>query len=59
MKNAHGPELFGSTYRRGETVFQEGDPGDAMYIIQSGAVEVSRSRSGRRDVIAILEKGDL
>ena len=52
-----GAELFGSTYRRGEVVFRQGDTGDAMYIIQSGAVEVSQLSKGRETVIAILEKG--
>lgn len=59
MNNECGPELFGSTYHRGEIVFLQGDTGDAMYIIQSGAVEVSQSLNGQRKVIAILEKGDL
>jgi len=54
----NGSELFGSTYQRGETVFRQGDPGDAMYIIQSGAVEVAQQKNGREVVIAILEKGD-
>ncbi|WP_372682096.1 cyclic nucleotide-binding domain-containing protein [Desulfosarcina sp.] len=53
-----GAELFGTTYRRGDIVFRQGDPGDAMYIIQSGAVEVSQCKNGRESVIAILEKGD-
>ena len=51
-------ELFGTTYRRGDIVFRQGEPGDAMYIIQSGAVEVSQRKNGRESVIAILEKGD-
>ncbi|WP_319408591.1 cyclic nucleotide-binding domain-containing protein [uncultured Desulfosarcina sp.] len=54
----YGPELFGSTYLRGEVVFRQGDPGDVMYIIQSGAVEVSQDKNGSENVIAILEKGD-
>lgn len=58
MNRSHGPELFGSTFRRGEIVFRQGAPGDVMYIIQSGAVEVSQSQNGRDTVIAILEKGD-
>ena len=53
-----GAELFGSIYRRGEVVFRQGDPGDSMYIIQSGAVEVSQHKNGQEIVIAILEKGD-
>jgi F420-non-reducing hydrogenase small subunit len=53
-----GAELFGSIYRRGEVVFRQGDPGESMYVIQSGAVEVSQLKNGRETVIAILEKGD-
>jgi F420-non-reducing hydrogenase small subunit len=53
-----GAELFGSIYRRGDVVFRQGDPGDSMYIIQSGAVEVCQRKNGREAVIAILEKGD-
>lgn len=58
MATETGTELFGSTYRRGEVVFRQGDTGNAMYIIQSGAVEVSQQNKGRETVIAILEKGD-
>jgi CRP-like cAMP-binding protein len=28
------------TYKAGETIFQKGDPGDLMYIIKSGSVEI-------------------
>src|SRR5262245_28281972 len=28
-------------YNAGETIFAQGDPGDRMYIVQSGSVEVS------------------
>ena len=53
-----GAELFGTTYRRGDVVFRQGDPGATMYIIQSGAVEVSQQQNSGETVIAILEKGD-
>ena len=54
----NGSELFGSTYQRGETVFRQGDPGDTMYIIQSGSVEVSESKNGTAFIVAIYGKGD-
>jgi len=53
-----GEELFGSTYRKGEIIFRQGEPGDRMYIIQSGAVQVSTVQDGKETVIAIREKGD-
>jgi len=56
MENGSG--LFGSTYQRGETVFRQGDAGDAMYIIQSGSVEVSESKNGTAFIVAIYGKGD-
>lgn len=53
-----GDDLFGSVYKRGEVVFSQGDHGDTMYIIQSGAVEVA-CRQGEKDVIlALLDQGD-
>lgn len=58
MKVEHGTDLFGSTYRRGEMVFRQGEPGHTMYIIQSGAVEVVQRKKGKDTVVAILEKGD-
>ena len=51
-------QLFGRTKEKGETIFHQGDPGDEMYIIQSGAVEVSKLRQGRKVVLTLLEKGD-
>lgn len=51
-------ELFGSFYEKGMVVFRQGEVGDTMYIVQSGAVEVSQNQDGREVVLAILEKGD-
>ena len=41
-----------------EVVFQEGEPGTIMYVIQSGAVELFRDVDGRRISYGLLEKGD-
>ena len=42
-----------------EFVFREGDPGDCAYIIDSGMVEVSLDKDGRKLVVATLTKGDI
>ncbi|MBN1890098.1 MAG: cyclic nucleotide-binding domain-containing protein, partial [Thermoflexales bacterium] len=53
-----GQELFGSVYAKGDVIFRQGEVGEEMYIIQSGAVQVSRQQGGRETVIAIREQGD-
>ena len=37
------------TYRRGEVIFRQGDPGDSLYDIQSGRVEIIFDRGGPRE----------
>lgn len=54
----HGNEIFGSFFKKGTVVFREGDPGDLMYIIQSGGVEISQLQEGKEVVLALLERGD-
>jgi len=51
-------ELFGLTYRKGEVIFNQGESGDTMYIIQSGAVEISHRQGDKKNVLALLERGD-
>jgi CRP-like cAMP-binding protein len=51
----------GSYQRRlapGEIVFDEGDPGDQLYVIQSGEVELVRETAQRKRVVARLGAGD-
>jgi CRP-like cAMP-binding protein len=55
---SQGEDLFGITYDKGEVIFQQGTPGDTMYIIQSGAVEISQLQGDRKKVLALLERGD-
>jgi F420-non-reducing hydrogenase small subunit len=54
-----GAELFGSVYQNGEVIFRQGDPGDTMFIVQSGAVEISQTAAGDELVITLLEKGEI
>ena len=42
----------------GEIIFRHGDEAVDMYVIQSGAVEISRGIGADRTVIATLRQGD-
>jgi len=44
-------------YAAGETVYNEGDPGDAMFIIKEGEIEILRGAGGTNARLAILPKG--
>lgn len=46
-------------FRRGETIFHQGDPGDALHIVSSGAIKiVLPSAEGEEAIIATLRSGD-
>jgi len=45
-------------YRSGEVILTEGAPGDVMYLIEWGRVEVLSKTDGRSRVLAILGEGD-
>lgn len=51
-----------SSYQRdlqaGETIFDEGEPGDKFYVIRSGEVELSRTWEGAHRAVARLGPGD-
>ena len=49
-----------TTLRRGETLFNEGDPGDRLYILTEGKVKLGHtSADGRENLIAVLGPGEL
>jgi CRP/FNR family cyclic AMP-dependent transcriptional regulator len=46
-------------YRKHETIFREGDPGETFYIVISGSVAVVRHGEGRREtILSILTDRD-
>ncbi len=45
-------------FKKGDVIFQEGEPGADMYIVQSGTVEIFRVLDGADEVLAVMEKGD-
>ena len=46
------------TFRAGSSIFEEGDPGRALFVIQSGEVELSRLGPGGRQRVARLGASD-
>jgi CRP-like cAMP-binding protein len=46
-------------FRRGEVIFHQGDPGDALHLVRSGAIKiVLPSAEGEEAIIATLRSGD-
>ena len=57
---ALGERLAPVRFRAGETIFQVGEPGDALYVIGAGAAEVFfRNDTGERIVLEVATRGDL
>ncbi len=53
-----GKFLEERTYDIGDLIFEEGDEGSDMFIVQEGTVSVSRKVGGAEVVLATLERGD-
>ena len=51
-------ETYAVDYAAGTVLFREGDPGDVMYVIQAGAVEISRQIKDQDRILAVLPAGE-
>ena len=49
---------YGRTLEPGETLFDEGDSGDQLYVIRSGEIELTREGASGHRVVASLGPGD-
>lgn len=49
---------FARSFADGETIFDEGDEGSHLYIIQSGQIEICRQGRGGKRVVARLGSGE-
>jgi CRP-like cAMP-binding protein len=49
---------FGRTCEAGEVLFREGEPGDTMYVLQTGSVRITKSAKGEEKTLAILGPGE-
>ena len=55
------PELFARFGRRfiaGEVLFREGEPGDVMYVLHSGAVKITKRIGDEDKPLAVLTAGE-
>jgi CRP/FNR family cyclic AMP-dependent transcriptional regulator len=53
-----GLERFARDFTAGTVLFNEGQPGDYMYVVQSGEVEIRRSVGETERVLAVLTPGE-
>lgn len=49
---------LGKIYQAGQTIVRQGEPGECMYVIQSGQVVVLQQNEGSEVALAVLSKGD-
>ncbi len=49
----------GKVYSDGEIIFEEGEQGNCIYVIQSGKVRIIKKDSPGQHTIAVLETGEL
>lgn len=50
--------FLGKVYDDGEIIIRQGEPGDCMYEIQEGQVEVVQEKDGKEVRLAVLSRGD-
>jgi CRP/FNR family transcriptional regulator, cyclic AMP receptor protein len=50
-------KFFEKEYRPDETIFTEGEPGKALFIVLRGSVLICRARDGGEEVLATLAPG--
>lgn len=50
---------LGRTYRDGEVIVRQGEPGDCMFVIQHGTVEVVREAGAGAVRLGVLHEGDV
>jgi len=51
-------EIYGRDFRAGAVIFEEGDPGRALFVVVEGAVEITRATAQGPYVLNTLGPGD-
>ncbi len=52
------PGALDRVYRDGEVIIRQGETGDCMYVLQSGQVEVVRTKDGKEVRLAVCGEGE-
>jgi len=47
------------TYRKGDMIFAEGEPGDDFFVVQSGSVKISKIIEDKEVLLGMLKEGDI
>jgi CRP-like cAMP-binding protein len=47
------------TFQDGQIIFKEGSNGDWIYVVEEGAVEISKNVGGQRIIVEILKENDI
>ncbi len=47
------------TYEDGQVIFKEGTYGDWIYLIDEGAVEISKEIDGKKVVVGVVKEGEI
>lgn len=50
--------VLGKVYGDGDVIVRQGKPGDCMFEILEGTVEVLREKEGKETCLAVLSRGD-
>jgi CRP-like cAMP-binding protein len=54
-----GPDDVMRTYQKDSIFFVEGEPGNELFVIQSGSVEITKIVSNNEVLLAVLKVGDI
>lgn len=46
-------------FKKGEVIFREGDTADAMFVIKSGIIDITKSKGSKDIVLATLKPGEM
>jgi len=55
----HSPDEMNRIYRKNTMIFAEGEPGNELFIIQRGAVKISKVVDKNEVLLAVLKPGDI
>jgi CRP-like cAMP-binding protein len=51
-------QRFGKEFKRGEVLFKEGEPGNEMYVVQAGKVNITKTVRETEKILATLGAGE-
>ena len=59
VKTEYANGELNRTYRKGDIIFAEGEPGDEFFVINSGSVKISKIIDNKEVLLGTLKEGDI